>query len=81
MSVYAMAVCDVCGKEKRSPVNHPADSTYWKQFGGRRPNGWEYHMSHKGETAASVLFCDECEEKVSDGVDQVVRQMVSKIDK
>lgn len=76
MSVYAIAVCDICGKEKRSPVNHPSDSTYWKQYGGRRPNGWEYHQSHSGDSAGSVLFCDDCEEKVAVGTEKVAVSMI-----
>lgn len=79
MSVYAMAVCDVCGKEKRSPTAHVNDADYWKQHGGSRPNGWEYHMAHDGDSAASVLFCDKCEAEVSKGAEQKVKELIGRI--
>lgn len=79
MSVYAIARCDVCGAEKSSPVNHINESAYWHKLGGRRPIGWEYHRAHTGDSAASVLFCDECEAEVEKGTDKKVKEMIAKI--
>lgn len=76
MSVYAMAVCDLCKNEQRSPVAHVSDSAYWWQIGGRRPIGWEYHMSHEGDNAQSILFCDECEEKIKEKAQEKVKLMI-----
>lgn len=79
MSTYALAICEICGNERRDPVNHENDPTYWHQVGGRRPKGWQYHMSHSGDSARSVLFCDKCEEEVADAVEEKVQEMIDRI--
>lgn len=76
MSVYAVAECDVCGDINRYPVNHPSESSYWTQSGGRRPVGWEYHMSHDGDSAKSVLFCKLCEAKVIAASEEKAKEMI-----
>lgn len=77
MSVYAIAICDICGNEKRSPVNHVSDRAYWERDNGRRPVGWQYHMAHSGDSAASVLFCDKCEKQLADSNATKVKEMIA----